>query len=137
LPEAIQNVYTFLRNLGILESEFVFMSCGDFDGNHLKKEAKRKNIAVPNFMKRWINLKKVFPRHLVQGGKPAFDFDDANTIYEIHKPATGGMEAMLKDLKIDLQGKHHSGIDDCRNLARIVLELMNRGFEVKQGMVNS
>ena len=57
------------------------MSCGDFDGNHLKKEASRKNIRVPNFMKRWINLKKVFPRHLIQKGQIEVDFDHPDTIY--------------------------------------------------------
>ena len=36
------------------------MSCGDFDGNHMRREAKKKQLIVPNYLKRWINLKKAF-----------------------------------------------------------------------------
>ena len=53
--------HEFLQNEGVLASEFVFLSCGDFDGRTLKKESKFKNFAVPSYMKRWINIKKVFP----------------------------------------------------------------------------
>ena len=54
----------FLGKEGIFGSEFVFMSCGDFDARHLMKEATRKKFFVPNYLKRWINLKKAFPMHL-------------------------------------------------------------------------
>jgi hypothetical protein len=40
------------------------MSCGDFDGNQMRREALFKRFNVPNYLKRWINLKKVFPVHL-------------------------------------------------------------------------
>ena len=47
-------------------TEFVFMSCGDFVGEHLAKEAKAKKIFIPNYLKRWINIKKVFPKQNVR-----------------------------------------------------------------------
>jgi len=37
-----------------------------------------------------------------------------------------GMANMLIDLKLDLIGRHHSGIDDCRNIARICSALQER-----------
>lgn len=37
-----------------------------------------------------------------------------------------GMENMLEDLKVPLVGRHHSGIDDTRNIATICVELMRR-----------
>ena len=37
------------------------MSCGDFDGNQLNREAEFNNISLPSYLKRWINLKKAFP----------------------------------------------------------------------------
>ena len=40
------------------------MSCGDFDGNMLSREAKAKEFFVPNYLKRWINIKKAFPIHM-------------------------------------------------------------------------
>jgi hypothetical protein len=38
----------------------VFASCGDFDGNQMKREAQYKQYPVANYLRRWINLKKVF-----------------------------------------------------------------------------
>jgi len=57
-------VHKFLDKNGIFKSEFAFLSCGDFDGHKLRAEALHKNIKVPNYLKRWINVKKVFPVHL-------------------------------------------------------------------------
>jgi inhibitor of KinA sporulation pathway (predicted exonuclease) len=41
----------------------------------------------------------------------------------------GSMPNMLKKLKIELTGKHHSGIDDCKNLAKVVIEMIKRGYQ--------
>lgn len=38
------------------------MSCGDFDGNQMAREAIEKKISIPNYLQRWINLKKAFPK---------------------------------------------------------------------------
>lgn len=48
------------------------------------------------------------------------------------KPQISGMEEMLQLLKLELKGKHHSGIDDCRNLASVALRLMEDGFKFEQ-----
>jgi len=37
-----------------------------------------------------------------------------------------GMAGMLSSLGLTLEGRHHSGIDDCRNIARIAKELCRR-----------
>ena len=37
-----------------------------------------------------------------------------------------GMAGMLRELRIELAGKHHCGIDDCRNIAKVCVELINR-----------
>lgn len=39
-----------------------------------------------------------------------------------------GMANMLKELNLPLVGKHHSGIDDCRNITAIVTKMINDGF---------
>ena len=36
------------------------LSIGDI-GKSLKREAKRKDIQLPNYLKRWINVCNVFP----------------------------------------------------------------------------
>lgn len=43
---------------------------------------------------------------------------------------------MLELCNLELEGKHHSGIDDARNIAKIVLNLLDLpGFGLHQGMV--
>ena len=34
---------------------------------------------------------------------------------------------MLAELSLSHQGRHHSGIDDSRNIANIVIDLCNKG----------
>ena len=43
---------------------------------------------------------------------------------------------MLESCNISLEGRHHSGIDDARNIAKIVQFILKHGFEFKQAMVN-
>jgi len=39
-----------------------------------------------------------------------------------------GMEGMLNHLRIRLEGTHHSGIDDCRNISKIVVKMVEDGL---------
>jgi len=47
-----------------------------------------------------------------------------------YERATGlpraGMAGMLRELELELSGSHHCGIDDCRSIAKICLELIRR-----------
>jgi len=61
IEEAIVMLHKFLESKKIFEGEFIFMSCGDFDGNQMSREAKFKGFSIPNYLQRWINLKKAFP----------------------------------------------------------------------------
>ena len=51
------------------------------------------------------------------------------------KAKIGGMTDMLDICGIKLQGHHHSGIDDTKNIASIAIHLMEKGFEFKYHMV--
>ena len=111
------------------------LTCGDFDGNLLRRETQHKEIhdKVPNYFKRTINVKKVWPR----GKKPNNqDFRKVDTIYKAQMHSRGESE-MLKQLGLDFIGRPHSGIDDATNLARCVIELLKGGFEFTQGMVKA
>merc|ERR1711953_1450934 len=57
----------------------------------------------------WINLKVIFK----------------NTI---PKSKGNAMMTMLKALNIPHTGRHHSGIDDVKNLCQIVLKMLKRGI---------
>ncbi len=66
-------------------------------------------LTRPEYFNHWINIKKSFNKAT---GKFARD----------------GMMGMLKDLNIQHTGKHHSGIDDCKNIAEILKALAERGY---------
>ncbi len=46
------------------------------------------------------------------------------------------MKTMLHDLKLELDGKHHSGIDDSKNIAKILEELAKTNVDLGQGIVS-
>ena len=45
------------------------------------------------------------------------------------------MKTMLRDLKLPLDGRHHSGIDDSKNIAKILQELARRNERLSRGFV--
>ena len=45
------------------------------------------------------------------------------------------MTEMLELCELELEGRHHSGLDDSKNIARVALHLMQNGYEFTQGMV--
>ncbi len=130
----MDRVHVFLENLGVLRSEFVLLSCGDFDGNQMRREALHKKMNVPSYMKRWINFKKVFPVHLFDKSQPVHE---VKHIKDVKKPPVGGMPHMLNLCGLKLEGRHHSGIDDSRNIAACVIRSLELGFNFTQGMVLS
>jgi inhibitor of KinA sporulation pathway (predicted exonuclease) len=96
---------------------FAFVTCGDWDlATMLPVQCKAAGIAVPSLpraYRRWINIKKPFVE-LVRGAK------------------SHGMPSMLRALNLELEGRHHRGLDDCHNIARIALALAAKGakFEI-------
>ena len=134
IREAIDRVHTFLEGLGVFNSEFVFLSCGDFDGNQIRRESLHKKFNIPNYMKRWINFKKVMPVHLLDPSRPKHE---VTFVKDVRKPPVSGMTEMLDLCGLQLQGRHHSGIDDSRNIAACVIACLKKGFEFHQGMVLS
>jgi hypothetical protein len=48
--QALLSLHTHLEKFGIFSHEFILLSCGDYDGNQLNREAKVKNIPLPNYL---------------------------------------------------------------------------------------
>jgi len=42
---------------------------------------------------------------------------------------------MLEWCALELEGRHHSGIDDARNIAKVAMKLVEQGFVFNQSMV--
>lgn len=84
--------------------ECLFVTCGDWDlATALPKHCKFLGLPVPKIMRSWCNIKKVFR--------------------EVTQNRPKGMMGMLRDLDIAHVGRHHSGIDDVRNILEIARKL--------------
>ncbi len=94
---------------------WAFVTCGDWDLKTLfpvQRAACDPPIDnVPAAYARWINIKRSFSS-LPQYGRAR------------------GMQGMLAVLGLELEGRHHRGIDDCRNIARIVRALAEAGVSL-------
>ena len=118
LPKTLIMLDEWMKKEGLLEKgvNFCFVTCGDWD---LKKglpvNCDYLDIAYPDYLKRWINIKTYFQAIVGKKGH--------------------GMKTMLQDLKLTLDGKHHSGIDDSKNIAKILRELVRRNERLAQGLV--
>lgn len=87
---------------------FTFITVGKWDLSiMLPIEANRHNIKLNNFYRKWKDLKYEF-----------------NNFYN---KSAGSMMDMLKKLNIEHTGRHHSGISDCENIAKIVLAMIKDG----------
>ena len=106
LEEVLQKFEEFLQTNSEFIGNFVFATCGDWDlRSCLSKEAKFKKIQLPPYFKQYINIKTVYSKY--------FDV-----------PGKFGMVQMLEKLKLPLVGHHHSGIDDSKNLAKILVTML-------------
>jgi len=94
-PEAVANVARFLDGRRAL-----FCSWGDYDKNQLAQDAAHHGIRLP-FVQSHVNLKKRFSEQLGE-------------------PKRFGMDGALKRVGLTLDGTHHRGIDDARNIARLL-----------------
>ena len=65
------------------------------------------NIIYPRWAKRWINIRKVFCN-----------------AYHVQR---AGVSTMLEILGLKFEGHPHSGVDDARNIARILAQLIADG----------
>jgi ERI1 exoribonuclease 3 len=89
-------------------TDFLMVTCGDWDlGSLLPRQCVQHNLPVPDWGNRWCNLKRLFAWHFPQAS-------DRTRLAE-----------MAAALGIPLQGRLHSGIDDARNIARILQRLLD------------
>ncbi len=100
-PLVLQEMLTWLATQ---PQPFRFASWGAYDKHQFKQDCAFHRVAYP-FLGEHLNLKKVF----------------AATI-DPHQ--TWPLTLALKHVGLPLQGTHHRGIDDARNIAAIALKLI-------------
>ncbi|KAK7790229.1 hypothetical protein R5R35_014537 [Gryllus longicercus] len=113
-PEFAEVFHSFLQwgeeqHMWDLPRQTIIVTCGDWDLRiMLPNQCQQSNLTIPVFAKQWINIKKVFAH--VMNFYPKKDLTD-----------------MMRILKLPLQGRLHSGIDDCRNIHTVMCEMIKRG----------
>jgi 3'-5' exoribonuclease 1 len=78
---------------------YTLCSWGAYDLNQFRQDCRRHNLPFPEAFERHVNLKKEYSR--LRGVKPM------------------GMKGALAQEGMPLEGTHHRGIDDARNIARL------------------
>jgi inhibitor of KinA sporulation pathway (predicted exonuclease) len=85
---------------------YAWASYGDFDRKQFERDCRAKYVGYP-FNATHINVKNLFAI-------------SKNLKQEV------GMSAALAMLGIKLEGTHHRGVDDSRNIAKILAELLKK-----------
>jgi ERI1 exoribonuclease 3 len=117
-------------------TSYAFLTCGDWDLNVMLPAQLRlsfpdhvdptdginlggeESLDVEKHFKPWINIKKTFATMYLDEPRHAR-----------RKPRPRGMASMLNKLGLSLEGRHHSGIDDCMNISRIVTRMREEGWQ--------
>ena len=94
---------------------YAFITCGDWDFQTLFPRQLRATEPAFDYVaqpyRQWVNIKSAYTEWVPD-----------------HRSA--GMAHILEVLGLTLEGRHHRGIDDCRNIVKIVRALVARGQEL-------
>lgn len=110
-PNVIDDHYNWL--MANTNGNFYILTCGYWD----------LGIVMISECKKWAMTPKPIYRKLINIKNEYRDF--------YTKQRGIGMAAMLTELNIILEGRHHSGIDDCRNIAKILQRMILDGYKFK------
>ena len=95
-----------------VDANVCFVTCGDWDlKTMLPSQCEHLKVSVPPYFKQWLNIKKAFKK--ITGTRAV------------------SMVQMLGHLGLTLDGRHHSGIDDSKNIAKILKELIKRSPNIQ------
>ncbi|CAH9100009.1 unnamed protein product [Cuscuta europaea] len=85
-----------------------FVTCGNWDlKTKVPQQCKLSKMKLPPYFMEWINLKDIY--------------------LNFYKRRAPGMLSMMRELNIPLLGSHHLGIDDSKNIARVLQHMLNDG----------
>ncbi|XP_074652516.1 3'-5' exoribonuclease 1-like [Tubulanus polymorphus] len=111
-PDVLQRMESWLSlcsNDGA--STYAIVTDGPWDmSRFMQKQCQISEIKFPRWARKWVNVRKTY--------RNFYGFAKAN------------LRAMLENLGMAFIGKPHSGIDDARNIARVVGHIMADGCSV-------
>lgn len=103
---AFEDTCNIIKRSPYKTTKRAWLSCGDFDRNQFYNQCQREDIFYP-FGPTHINLKPLFAI--------------ANSLNK-----ETGMMGMLKKYNIPLEGRHHCGVDDVKNIGKIFIHLIKK-----------
>ncbi len=111
-PEVIQTFDTWWQ--ATAGSHALSVTCGDWDlGSLLPRQCAQHRLSVPAWADCWVNIKRLYEWHFPRGTDRAHLADIAAS------------------LGVTLEGRLHSGMDDARNIARVMRMMLARGVPVE------
>ncbi len=113
--EALVAFNTWCEEKGIHSGNTVVVTCGDWD---LKTMLVRQHAICKTHASQPLRVRQLFEK-----------WTNVKITYASYKKYKGlkGMDTMLRDTGLPLIGRHHSGIDDCRNIGQICKWLIDKG----------
>lgn len=95
-----------------LNGQYAIVTDGPWDmGRFLYTQIKVSGLSYPKFAKRWVNIKKIF-----------------SNFYDQRKPS---LDVMLSKLNFVFEGRPHSGIDDAKNISRVLIQMLKDGASIR------
>ncbi|MEL6343002.1 MAG: 3'-5' exonuclease [Myxococcota bacterium] len=104
-PEALLQLRDFIG-----QARVTFCSWGAYDKNQFLQDAEFHSIKLPFDVRRHINLKARFQQ-------------------QFHARRGFGLSRAIKKVGLRFEGTHHRGIDDARNIARLLPWCLGRAAE--------
>eukprot|EP00252_Welwitschia_mirabilis_P008489 TRINITY_DN2036_c0_g1_i3.p1 TRINITY_DN2036_c0_g1~~TRINITY_DN2036_c0_g1_i3.p1 ORF type:complete len:429 (-),score=75.96 TRINITY_DN2036_c0_g1_i3:349-1635(-) len=110
LSEALLQHDTWLEARGVKNTNFAVVTWSDWDCKiMLESECNMKGIRKPTYFNRWINLKLLF----------------CETFNQLRCNLRGAVQLA----GLTWRGREHSGLDDAKNTARLLVDMMRRGIK--------
>lgn len=89
-----------------------FVTCGNWDlKTKVPQQCSVSRIKLPPYFMEWINLKDIY--------------------LNFYKRRAPGMMTMMRELNIRPMGSHHLGIDDTKNIARVLQRMVADGAQLQ------
>ncbi|EER88337.2 hypothetical protein BDA96_10G168700 [Sorghum bicolor] len=89
-----------------------FVTCGNWDlKTKVPEQCKVSKIKLPSYFMEWINLKDIY--------------------LNFYSRRATGMMTMMRELQLPIIGNHHLGIDDSKNIARVVQRMIADGAVIE------
>nr|CAD7399242.1 unnamed protein product [Timema cristinae] len=112
-PEVLANFEAWLakHKLGT-KHKYAIVTDGPWDmGRFLYGQCKISDIPYPQFAKKWVNIRKVFSN--------------------FYKCKRFCLKLMLEHIEMIFEGRPHCGLDDARNIARVLLRMVKDGASIQ------